>query len=291
MLNDILDDYSIEMTGKDAPSLNEARALLRPGTRVNVTYLGNEGPEMRRTAIRTAAGWGFTPVPHISSRRLASRHALEGFLGALREDGTAHDVFVVGGDPGQPQGPYSSSLDVIRTGLLEKYGVGSVSISGYPEGHPDISDRLLWSAITEKTREVTWRGIAGNVVTQFSFDADAVVAWIEQARDQGVTLPIRIGVPGPAGVRRLLTFAKRFGVASSATIARKYGLSLTNLLSTAGPDRFIRRLSDRLNETYGDVRLHFYTFGGLQETAAWIRRRLNHRVPALPGQTDLPDLR
>jgi methylenetetrahydrofolate reductase (NADPH) len=271
VLNDILDDYSVEMTGKDVPSLNEARALLRPGTRVNVTYLGNEDFGMRRTAIRAAAGWGFTPVPHISARRLPSQQALEEFLGALREDGTTRDVFVVGGDPAQPEGPYRSSLDVIRTGLLEKYGIGSVSISGYPEGHPDISDDLLWSAMAGKSREIAERGITGNVVTQFSFDADAVVAWIEQVRDRGITVPIRVGVPGPTGVRRLLAFAGRFGVASSATIARKYGLSLTNLLGTAGPDRFIRRLSDRLNDHHGEVRLHFYTFGGLQQTAAWIR--------------------
>ena len=271
VLNDILDDYSVEMTGKDVPSLNEARALLRPGTRVNVTYLGNEDFGMRRTAIRAAAGWGFTPVPHISARRLPSQNALEEFLGALSEDGTTRDVFVVGGDPAQPEGPYRSSLDVIRTGLLEKYGIGSVSISGYPEGHPDISDDLLWSAMAGKSREIAERGITGNVVTQFSFDADAVVAWIEQVRDRGITVPIRVGVPGPTGVRRLLAFAGRFGVASSATIARKYGLSLTNLLGTAGPDRFIRRLSDRLNDHHGEVRLHFYTFGGLQQTAAWIR--------------------
>jgi methylenetetrahydrofolate reductase (NADPH) len=278
VLSDILDDYSVEMTGKDVPSLNEARALLRPGTRVNVTYLGNEDFGMRRTAIRAAAGWGFTPVPHISARRLPSQQALEEFLGALREDGTTRDVFVVGGDPAQPAGPYRSSLDVIRTGLLEKYGIGSVSISGYPEGHPDISDDLLWSAMAGKSREITERGITGNVVTQFSFDADAVVAWIEQVRDRGITVPIRVGVPGPTGVRRLLAFAGRFGVASSATIARKYGLSLTNLLGTAGPDHFIRRLSDRLNDHHGEVRLHFYTFGGLRQTAAWIREFPTGRV-------------
>jgi methylenetetrahydrofolate reductase (NADPH) len=270
MSHDILDGLSVEMTGKDVPSLNKARALLRPGTRVNVTYLGNENFEMRRTAIRAAAGWGFTPVPHISARRLPSRQALEEFLGALREDGTARDVFVVGGDPAQPEGPYNSSLDVIRTGLLEKYGVASVGIGGYPEGHPGISDDLLWSAVADKSREVTERGIVGSVITQFSFDVDAVVGWIEQVRARGITLPIRIGVPGPAGVKRLLTFAGRFGVASSATVARKYGLSLTNLLSTAGPDRFIRQLSDRLDEHHGEVRLHFYTFGGLYQTATWI---------------------
>lgn len=271
MFYDILDGFSLEMTGKDVPSLDQARTLLPAGTRVNVTYLGNENFEMRRTAIRAVAGWGLTPVPHISSRRLPSRQALEEFLAALREDGTQHEVFVVGGDPAQPEGPYSSSLDVIHSGLLEQYGVGSVSISGYPEGHPDITDNLLWSAIASKSREITQRGIVGNVITQFSFDVDAVVAWIEQARTRGITLPIRVGVPGPAGVKRLLTFAGRFGVASSAGIARKYGLSLTNLLSTAGPDRFIRQLSERLDEHHGEVRLHFYTFGGLQTTAAWVR--------------------
>ena len=270
MSHDILDGFSVEMTGKDVPSLDKASALLRPGTRVNVTYLGNEDFEMRRTAIRAAASLGFTPVPHISARRLPSRQALEDFLGALREDGTARDVFVVGGDPAQPEGPYHSSLDVIRTGLLEKYGVASVGIGGYPEGHPGISDDLLWSAVADKSREVAERGIVGSVITQFSFDVDAVVAWIEQVRTRGITLPIRIGVPGPAGVKRLLTFAGRFGVASSATVARKYGLSLTNLLSTAGPDRFIRQLSERLDERHGEVRLHFYTFGGLYQTATWI---------------------
>lgn len=267
----ILDEFSIEMTGKDVPSLDQARTLLPAGTRVNVTYLGNENFQLRRTAIRAVASGGLTPVPHISARRLPSQQALEEFLAALREDGTARDVFVVGGDPARPEGPYSSSLDVIRSGLLEKYGVGSVSVSGYPEGHPEITDDLLWSEITDKSREVAQRGIAGDVITQFSFDADAVVAWIGQVRSRGITLPIRVGVPGPAGVKRLLTFAGRFGVASSAGIARKYGLSLTNLLSTAGPDRFIRQLSDRLDEHHGEVRLHFYTFGGLQTTAAWIR--------------------
>jgi methylenetetrahydrofolate reductase (NADPH) len=76
---DILDGFSLEMTGKDVPSLNEARTLLPAVTRVNVTYLGHDDFEMRRTAIRAVAAWGLTPVPHISSRRLASQQALEEF--------------------------------------------------------------------------------------------------------------------------------------------------------------------------------------------------------------------
>ncbi|MEF9906894.1 hypothetical protein [Streptomyces sp. P9-A2] len=59
-------------------------------------------------------------------------------------------------------------------------------------------------------------------------------------------MPVRVGVPGPAGVRRLLRYAARFGIGTSVGIAKKYGLSLTNLVSTAGPDRFIHALAERL---------------------------------------------
>jgi methylenetetrahydrofolate reductase (NADPH) len=79
-------------------------------------------------------------------------------------------------------------------------------------------------------------------------------------------------VPGPAGIKRLLSFAARFGVASSAGIAKKYGLSLTNLMGTAGPDKFIKRLAKKLDPAkHGVVKLHFYTFGGLTATSEWIR--------------------
>ncbi|MFC6258378.1 methylenetetrahydrofolate reductase, partial [Kocuria oceani] len=91
--------------------------------------------------------------------------------------------------------------------------------------------------------------------------------------------PVRIGVPGPAGVRRLLGHARRFGVATSAGIAQKYGLSLTHLLGTAGPDRFLHDLAAGYDaEAHGPVRLHFYTFGGLGATACWVRQFGGERV-------------
>jgi methylenetetrahydrofolate reductase (NADPH) len=84
---------------------------------------------------------------------------------------------------------------------------------------------------------------------------------------------IRVGAPGPAGVKRLLRYASRFGVSSSAGIVRKYGFSLANLMGTAGPDRFIRALQDAVarDPALGEVAMHFYTFGGLDATAAWAR--------------------
>ncbi|WP_327063325.1 methylenetetrahydrofolate reductase [Leifsonia sp. Root112D2] len=209
-------------------------------------------------------------MPHISVRRLASQEILEEFLGALQSDGVVRNVFVVGGDPSTPEGPYSDSLQVIRTGLLQQFGCEHVSISGYPEGHPDISSTLLWEAIESKSAALDVAGLPGTIITQFGFDVDAVITWIEAVRGRGIELPIRIGVPGPAGIKRLISYASRFGVASSAGIAKKYGFSLTNLVGTAGPDRFIRELDRRLESSHGEIKLHFYTFGGLRATQEWI---------------------
>jgi methylenetetrahydrofolate reductase (NADPH) len=68
-----------------------------------------------------------------------------------------------------------------------------------------------------------------------------------------------------------MTYAARFGVGTSAAIARKYGFSLTNLMGTAGPDRFIRALAKGYDgRRHGELKLHFYTFGGLKATSEWV---------------------
>jgi methylenetetrahydrofolate reductase (NADPH) len=278
---ELIDDFSLEMTGKDVPGLREAAPVLPPGTRMNVTFLGNEDLEMRTTAAKAVLDSGLVPVPHISARRIKSEAMLVEFLSALQAAGASENVFSVGGDPHQPEGPYDGALDVIKSGLLQQYGVKHVSIAGYPEGHPDIKEGALWAALEGKFAVLQEQGLPGTILTQFSFDVDPVVRWIEQVRAKGIDLPIRIGVPGPAGVKRLITFASRFGVASSAGIAKKYGFSLTNLLGTAGPDRFIKELAGRLDPaTHGSVKLHFYTFGGIPATSAWVRDFRAQLAPA-----------
>jgi methylenetetrahydrofolate reductase (NADPH) len=286
---ELLSGYSLEMTGKDVPGLMEAKDSIPAGTKINVTFLGNEDLEMRVSAAKAVRDLGFLPVPHISARRLASRAQLEEFLSRLQDVGATESVFVVGGDPATPEGPYEDSYDVIRTGLLMDYGVKEVSIAGYPEGHPDISDEVLWRALDEKSHSLVQQGLDATILTQFAFDTDPVLAWIDAVRRRGITSTIRIGTPGPAGIKRLLGFARRFGIGANAMIVKKYGFSLTNLMGTAGPDKFVTDLSAMLAENaamapedtttgpvaggpaHGAVKLHFYTFGGLLATADWAR--------------------
>ncbi len=268
---ELLSGFSVEITGKDASALHEAQAFLPSGARVNVTFLGNESFEQRIAAAGAVKEAGFVPVPHIAARRLATQDELTEFLKALYEADAGDHIFVVAGDPGEPKGPYEDALGLITTAPLDEYGVRTVSVSGYPEGHPGIPEESLWVALEGKAAVLAVQGRSGDIVTQFGFDVDPVIRWIEQVRSRGIQLPIRVGVPGPAGTRRLLSYAARLGVGTSARIAKKYGLSLTNLLGTTGPDRFITELAGRLDPVrHGVVKLHFYAFGGLRSTVQWV---------------------
>jgi len=270
---ELIDGFSLEMTGKDVPGLEEARHAIPAGTKINVTFLGNEDLDMRVSAAKAVKDMGFIPVPHISARRLGSQEQLEEFLGRLQEVGATEHVFAVGGDPAEPEGPYPDSLSVIRTGLLQKYGVKEVSIAGYPEGHPDIANDVLWQHLEDKSAALKEQGLDAVILTQFAFDTEPVTAWIKGVRDRGIDTQIRIGTPGPAGIKRLLGYARRFGVGANAMIVKKYGFSLTNLMGTAGPDKFVNDLSALLaaDPSSGSVKLHFYTFGGLLATSEWAR--------------------
>jgi len=108
------------------------------------------------------------------------------------------------------------------------------------------------------------------IVTQFGFDAEAILAWLQAVRRRNITAPVRIGVPGPASIKTLLRFAARCGVDASASVLTKYGLSITRLIGSAGPDKMVHALARGLRPEHGEVYLHFYPFGGLEKTVDWI---------------------
>src|SRR5690625_294255 len=114
-------DFSLEMTGKDVEAMREAAPSIAPGTRVNVTFLGNEDLEMRVTAAKAVKDLGFVPVPHISARRIESETELKEFLQALADVGASKHVFAVGGDPSEPMGPYGSALEMIQSGVFPDF--------------------------------------------------------------------------------------------------------------------------------------------------------------------------
>ena len=179
-------------------------------------------------------------------------------------------VFVVAGDPPQPEGPYEDALAIIKSGLLKQAGIRNVGISGYPEGHPDITREKLDQALLDKQASLNEQGLDFAIMTQFGFDEEPIFAWLERIRSEGVDATVRLGVAGPASVKTLLRFAARCGVGASAKVMSKYGTSILNLLNKAGPDVLVKDIAAGLDPAkHGDVVLHLYPFGGLKNTAEW----------------------
>jgi methylenetetrahydrofolate reductase (NADPH) len=266
----MVDGYSLEMTAKEIEGIREAAPLIRPGTQVAVTFLPGETLEQRIEAAVLVRELGFEPIVHLSARRIESEEQLDWYLGEITSKAAVKRVFIIAGDPPEPEGPYSDSLQIIETGLLEKHGIEIVGVGGHPEGHPNNTPAELWVWMEKKIAAVRAHGMTPLVVTQFAFDDDAIVEWLAEMRKRNIDVPVRLGVPGPAGIKRLLGFAKRCGVGASASVMKKYGISLTNLIGSAGPDKLVESLGSKLGEAHGRVRLHFYPFGALTASAEWI---------------------
>lgn len=271
----LLADYSFEITGKDARGVAEAARSAPAGTRVNVTFLGSESHSHRLAAVDAVRAAGLRPVPHIAARRLGSEDELAHLLERLRELDAHSRLFLVGGDPSRAAGPYPHAAALIDSGMLERFGVREAGIAGYPEGHTDIPEEALWEQLERNVAALEERGIRPHITTQFGFDSDRVVHWIVRARERAILAEVRVGVAGPVTVSRLLAYARRFGVGANALIVKKYGLSLTNLLDTAGPDRFVDQLAAGLaaEGVAEGVALHLYAFGGVGATVDWAEGR------------------
>lgn len=266
----LLDDYSLEATAKDIDALEQAAPALRPGTLVSVPWLPAETMAARCAAAVAIRRLGFTPVPHIAARRVKSRQALQDFLARCTGEARVDHLLVIAGDSAEPEGPYRDALAVIESGLLADHGIAAVTVSGHPEGHPAIGREALMRALQDKSAALGAQGMDCRIATQFAFDADAILRWLAEIRAAGISHPVRIGVPGPASIKALLRFAALCGVEASAKVLAKYGLSLTRLIGTAGPDRLVDALEARLDgDVQGRVQAHFYPFGGIGRTVQW----------------------
>lgn len=267
--------YTLEITGKAIAQIVAAQNEIPKGTPINIAFLGNEDHEQRVKAAQIIRSSGFEPVPIISSRRLLSEHDRDQIFNALKEVALPQRYMLVGGDPAQPLGPFYDSISLLQSNILERFSIRHIGVAGYPEGHPKIDNEQLWKSLKWKLEFLNKAGCSVEITTQFGFDTRAVVLWLKELREAGIDVPVRIGIPGPADVGKLLRYARQFGVTTSAAIMRRYGLALTSLMQKSVADRYLSDLNTQLShQDYGVVRYHLYPFGGVTEAVSWMNGRL-----------------
>lgn len=262
--------FSLEVSAKAMPALRAEVARIPRGTIISIPWLASEDDDARLAAARTVRELGFEPMPHLSARRIGSHAALERFLERATGEAGVTRCLLIAGDLTTPVGPFADSASIIETGLLGHFGIKVVGIGGHPEGHPVMSADDRWEVLGRKCQGIEARGMAPLVVTQFAFDADTVLAWLDALRARGITAPVLVGVPGPVSITRLLRYAAMCGVGASASMLARYGISIGRLLGTAGPEVFVDRLVKGLTGAHGPVSPHFFPFGGIAPSLEWI---------------------
>jgi len=266
----ITEGYSIEITAKDADAFRQIAPRLPEKTQVAVTFLPGEALEARLAAAKTVRELGFEPMPHFSARRIGSETELRTMVERMVDEAGVKRCFAIAGDPSTPEGPFSETAEMIETGLFESNGIAAIGIAGHPDGHPNMGTDDCFAVLQKKSAMIHERGMKPIIVTQFGFDPDAFMNWLKELRTYDIDAPVRLGVPGPTSIKTLIKFAGRCGVAASASVMAKYGISLTKLIGTAGPDKMVDAFDQGFNEEHGRVRLHFYPFGGLEKTIDWV---------------------
>ncbi len=268
---DFMTGFSVEATPGSAAKIPDYREHLRPGTTVYITFLpGSDFDDTIAVAKRLKAE-GFNPVPHFAARGIPGKAFLEENLKKLRDEVGLEQVLVIGGAMDKPVGAFSDTMQLLDTGLFDKYGIRKFGVAGHPEGSPDISAAAIKQALAWKNGFAERTGAELYVVTQFCFEAEPVIAWDKRIQADGNRLPVHIGVPGLATVKTLLAHAKACGIGPSMTFLTKQVRNMTKLLTVSAPDRLVAALADyRANDpACGIVGVHVYPLGGLARSAKW----------------------
>ncbi|GAC1326709.1 MAG: methylenetetrahydrofolate reductase [Chloroflexota bacterium] len=245
--------------------VDEQARLLPAGATVTVTCSPTRGVENTLQVAGRLAGQGLRVVPHIAARLVTDTAHLQDLLQQVA-DLAIRDVFVIAGDANEPIGQFSNSLDLLRAMNDTGHNLDEVGVAAYPEGHPLIDHGALSQALIEK------QSLATYMVTQICFDPQKILLWLDVARDQGVTLPVYIGIPGLVDARRLLQISVRIGVGDSMRFLAKHTNVVAGLLGRGGyhPNRLVEGIAPYLDGERHNIRgLHINTFNQVQGTVQW----------------------
>lgn len=267
--------FSLEASSHDEKSMARVSDVIPKGSDVYLPWIpGDTYHPIADAAVRLSRS-GLNPVPHIAARRLRTREELQDYLLHVSERAAVRKVLIIAGDDDRTVGPFSSSLDILETGLLERNGITHVGFGGHPEGHPRVSDAIMFPALINKLERARERGIVPYITTQFCFEPDPIVTYVRRVRSIDPDVEIRIGLAGPATFTTLTKFALRCGIGNSMRALTSRGASLTRLLTESNPGQLIGALAHIVDHTPSlrPIAYHFFPFGGIERLTLWLNEQ------------------
>ena len=283
-LINMMSQTTLEVTPGGAAKVADFSSMVRSGCTIYVTFLPGSDFADTLTTVRRLKSEGYNPVPHFAARSIVSATVLEENLAALQGEMGITEGLLIGGGVDKPLGEFSSSIEVLRTGLFEKYGFTKLGLAGHPEGSPDIPGADCAAAIQEKNNYARDSDMRLYLATQFVFEAAPILAWEKRIRQQGNTLPVYVGIPGLATIKTLLRHAQHCGVGPSMRMLTRNPMDMLKLtLKDSFLGQYVNAPSSEPSELLRDLirginadpdcliqQCHLYPLGGLKKSAAWM---------------------
>ena len=263
---------SIEATPRQILAAEDLPDLLPEGTCVYVPFLPKGQFSDTLEACRHLLNMGLQPIPHVPARMAESRGQLRDWLAQLDES-RVDRLLLIAGDSDAVVGPFPDTLAVLESGLLAQFRFHGIGVAAHPEGHPMADRATLTQALSVKREYARTTATRLWVVTQFTFDAEVVIDWLQSLGNILEEVPVYIGMAGPTRVKTLIAYAAQCGVGASARMMlRRPGSA--RLLRAWTPDGMVRALVQYCLDNPDTLLrgIHLFPFGGLRQSAQWIQQ-------------------
>lgn len=272
-LKKFLHRYSIEVIPKTAAKVERFRDILPEGTRVYIAHIeGTPIQDMVNTA-RRLSDEGFAAMPHFPARLIKDRAELADWVSRYQNEAGVIQALMLGGGLTDKAGEFSDSMKLVETGLFD--GFDHLHFAGHPEGNKDIdpdgSDRLAMDALKWKQAFSDRSDAQVAITTQFCFEAEPIIRWADRLASAGISLPIHIGLAGPAKIHTLMKYALTCGIGPSIHVLQRRAKDVTKLLVPYEPIEVALALAahKEKNPNFGIEQVHFFPLGGIDATANW----------------------
>ena len=192
---------------------------------VSVTYGagGSTRARTHATVERLLRETKLKPAAHLTCVA-APRDEIDDVVDAYASLGVGHIVALrgdpVGGVGGvykpHPDG-YRSTADLVTA--IRRRGNFEVSVSAYPERHPESPD---WETEIAVLKAKVDAG-ASRAITQFFFDNDLYERYVERVRAAGIGIPIVPGIAPVHSFTAISSFAAKCGASVPDWLAARFG--------------------------------------------------------------------
>jgi methylenetetrahydrofolate reductase (NADPH) len=275
-LTKFLKGFSVEVTPRAASKIENFSDLIPKGTLVYIAHIeGTPIEEMVETA-KKINDQGYSPMPHFPARIIKNKQTLQDWISRYKNEANVDNALLIAGGSNKPHGDFDSSIQLIESELFDMAGFKNLHIAGHPEGNKDIDNDGTTNNID---KALSWKNEFSNrtdatmaITTQFCFDSETVIDWANAVKNNGIDLPIHIGIAGPAKLQTLLKYSLECGVGASIKILQKRAMDLTKLLLPYKPTQILSELAEykHNNPDFNIEKVHFFPLGGVKQVSKFV---------------------